>query len=193
MRFLKVALLVLWVPALATSADPKPEKFIRIQRDEDNQPVALETVIAHYDPAGGEKGVEIDLVAVVHIGEKGYYKKFNKAFEKYDVVLFELVAPEGTTIPKGGRKEKSDNPLAMVQQVMKTLLRLEFQLEQVDYTAKNFVHADLSPEGMKKAMKERGDDEFTVVLGVVADFMRKKNLAAEKGKPQQPQIPRSSG
>ena len=34
---------------------------------------------------------------------------------------------------------------------------------------------------MKKAMKERGDDEYTVILGAVADMMRKQNLAANKG------------
>ena len=147
MRFFKSMLvLILLVPTL-TAADPKPEKFLRVQRDADKEPVALETVIAHYLPAGGEKGVEIDLVAVVHIGEKAYYQRLNKEFEKYDVVLYELVAPEGTKIPKGGCKEKSDNPLAMVQQAMKMVLRLESQLEQVDYTKQNFVQRTLAPRG----------------------------------------------
>ena len=63
--------------------------------DESREPVALQTVIAKYVPASGEKGVEIDLVAVVHIGEKAYYERLNKEFEKYDAVLYELVAPEG--------------------------------------------------------------------------------------------------
>ena len=37
-------------------------------------------------------------------------------------------------------------------------------------------------------MKERGDDEMTVFLGVVADFLRKKNLGADKPVPQTPDI-----
>ena len=37
-------------------------------------------------------------------------------------------------------------------------------------------------------MKERGDDEMTVFLGVVADFLRKKNLGADKPAPQTPDI-----
>ena len=127
------------------------------------------------------------MVAVVHIGERAYYERLNKEFEKYDAVLYELVAPEGNKPPKGGEK-KSDNPVAMLQQGMKLFLRLEHQLEVVDYQKANFIHADLSPEGMKKAMKERGDDEMTIVLGVIADFLRKKNLDADKPEPQAPDI-----
>jgi hypothetical protein len=144
-------------------------------------------VIAKYVPASGAKGVEIDLVAVVHIGEKAYYERLNKEFEKYDTVLYELVAPEGIKPPKSG-EQKSDNPLAMLQQGMKVFLRLEHQLEVVDYGKANFIHADLSPEGMRRAMKERGDNEMTVFLGVVADFLRKKNLGADKPAPQTPDI-----
>ena len=58
----------------------------------------------------------------------------------------------------------------------------------MDYQKANFIHADLSPEGMKKAMKEHGDDEITIVLGVIADFLRKKNLDADKPEPQAPDI-----
>ena len=39
--------------------------------------------------------VTIDLIGAVHIGEKAYYDKLNKEFEQYDVLLYELVAPEG--------------------------------------------------------------------------------------------------
>jgi hypothetical protein len=190
MRLIFKALLVLacFIPTLpAVGADfPNPE-FIRIQRNENRDPVALQTAIAKYVPAGGEKSVEIDLVAVVHIGEKPYYERLNKEFEKYDAVLYELVAPEGNKPPKGAER-RSDNPVAMLQQGMKLFLRLEHQLEVLDYQKANFIHADLSPEGMKKAMKERGDDQMTIVLGVIADFLRKKNLDADKPEPQAPDI-----
>ena len=190
MRLIFKALLVLTclIPTLpAAGADFRNPEFIRIQRNENRDPVALQTAIAKYVPAGGEKGAEIDLVAVVHIGEQAYYERLNKEFEKYDALLYELVAPEGNKPPKGGEM-KSDNPLAMLQQGMTFFLGLEHQLEVVDYRKSNFIHADLSPEGMKKAMKERGDDKTTIILGVIADLLRKRNLDADKPEPQAPDI-----
>ena len=190
MRLMLKALFVLayLIPTLpAAGADLRNSEFIRIQRNENRDPVVLQTTIAKYLPGGGEKSVEIDLIAVVHVGEKAYYERLNKEFEKYDAVLYELVAPEGNKPPMVGEK-KGDNPVAMLQQGMKFFLRLEHQLEVVDYQKANFIHADLSPEGMKKAMKERGDDQTTIMLGVIADFLRKKNLDADKPEPQAPDI-----
>jgi hypothetical protein len=182
MRFRSALLFVfLFVPCLHA----EDIKYIRIARDEDKAPIALETSVTHY--AALEGGVTLDLVAAVHIGDKAYYRKLNELFKKYDVVLYELVAPEGTRPPKGGKKD-ADNPLAMMQKGMKMVLRLEHQLEQVDYTKANFVHADLSPEGMAEAMKTRGDDKYTLVFGFAADMMRKQNLAADKPQQPQPQI-----
>jgi hypothetical protein len=186
MRLIFKALLVLACLIPILPAAGAESRFIRLQRNENRQPVALQTVVAKYIPAGGEKSVEIDLVAVVHIGEKTYYERLNKEFEKYDSVLYELVAPEGSKPPKDGKK--SDNPVAMLQQGIKLFLGLEHQLEVVDYQKANFIHADLSPEGMKKAMKERGDDETTIVLGVIADFLRKQNLDAGKPQSEAPDI-----
>ena len=153
MRIIKVLLVLLLLAPTLAAAEPNPgSSFLRIQRDESREPVALQTVIAKYVPTSGAKGVEIDLVAVVHIGENAYYERLNKEFEKYDTVLYELVAPEGIKPPKGG-EQKSDNPLAMLQQGMKFVLRLEHQLQVVDYGKANFIHADLSPEGIRRAMK----------------------------------------
>ena len=189
MRLIFKALLVLacLIPTLPAAGADSESRFIRIQRNENRDPVALQTAIAKYVPAGGQQGVEIDLVAVVHIGEQAYYERLTKEFEKYDAVLYELVAPEGNKPPKGGEK-KSDNPVALLQQGMKLFLGLIYQLEVIDYQKPNLIHADLSPEGMKKAMKERGDDEMTIILGVIADFLRKKNLNADKPEPQVPDI-----
>ncbi len=189
MRTIKALLVLLILAPTLAAAEPNPgSSFLRIQRDESREPVALQTVIAKYVSASSARGVEIDLVAVVHIGEKAYYERLNKEFEQYDTVLYELVAPEGIKLPKTSGEQKSDNPLAMLQQGMKFVLRLEHQLEVVDYGKPNFIHADLSPEGMRRAMKERGDNEMTVFLGVVADFLRKKNLGADKPAPQIPDI-----
>src|SRR5262249_1097237 len=189
------SLLLLFVPALqAQSPQPAkkptiqkaaPTQFIRIQRDDKKQPLALETAIVRYVPADGTGDLEVDVVGAVHIGDKDYYKKLNKQFQQYDVVLYELVAQPGTVIPKGGRK--TDNPLSLIMQVVKMVLDLELQTERIDYTKKNFVHADLSPEQMAEAIQKRGDDPVTLMLGFAADMLRQMNAReqAEKNQPQQ--------
>src|SRR2546423_8441870 len=68
----------------------------------------------------------------------------------------------------------------MLQQITKTVLDLESQTEQVDYTKRNFVHADLSPEQMAEAIRKRGDDGLTLFLGITADMLRQQNLREMK-------------
>ena len=48
-------------------------------------------------------GFVVDLIGAVHVGEKSYYEALDKQFEDYDAVLYELVAPEGTRVPKGSK------------------------------------------------------------------------------------------
>ena len=185
MRIHKALLVVVFLlPTLAT-AQATRDSFIRLERDESREPVALQTAIAKYVPVDGATGVEIDLVAVVHIGEQAYYRRLNREFQKYDAVLYELVAPEGTKPTKGG---ENYSPLAILQQVMKLVLRLEHQLEVVDYGKTNFIHADLSLDGLRKAMKDRGEDEMTVILKVFAELMQKMRERAHKPGAQAPEI-----
>ena len=160
-------------------AKPKKTRFIQVKRTDAGEPEALQTAIARYVPATGDNELVVDLIGAVHVGDRLYYQKLNKLFENYDVLLYELVAPEGTVIPKGGRRE-STNPLAMIQTMMKSVLGLELQLEQIDYTRKNFVHADLSPAKMAEAMKKRGDNGLTLALGIAADFIRTQNVQAQQ-------------
>jgi hypothetical protein len=174
-------ILVAPLPADSPAAEKKPgakktapSKFIRVTRDDRGDPLALVTAITRYVPAAGEGGAVVDLISAVHVGERAYYQKLDKQLDQYDVVLYELVAPQGTRIPKGGRRD-TDNPLALLQQLMKGALQLESQTEQIDYTRKHFVHADLSPDQMAEAMKERGDNGLTLILGITADMMRLMN------------------
>src|SRR5262245_4096260 len=155
-----------------------PSKFIRVVRDDDG-PTALETAIIRYRPASGQGDLVVDLVGVVHIGERGYYKKLNKTFEQYDVLLYELVAQQGPRPKKG---EKSDNLLRLVQKIMTVVLDLDSQIEHIDYSKKNFVHADLSPEEMAQAIKKRGDDGLTLALSIAADVLRQQNLMEQEQK-----------
>jgi len=139
-------------------ADDNKTKFIRIRRGEDKKPLALETAIVRYVPEEGDKPVVVDLIGAVHVGDKSYYDELNKRFEDYDVLLYELVAPPGAKIPKGGRGgNSSGHPVGAMQDGLKTVLELDHQLDLIDYTADNFVHADMSPEEFSKTMADRGE------------------------------------
>jgi hypothetical protein len=152
-------------------------QFARIKQDASGQAVAFETAIVRYLPESGQGDLVVDLIGAVHVGDRAYYEKLNKRFEDYDVVLYELVAPPGTRIPKGGRRTGDGvNPIGLLQQIMKTVLDLELQTERIDYTKKNFVHADLSPEGMAEAMRNRGETGLTVILNIVSDLLKQQNL-----------------
>ncbi len=83
------------------------------------KPKALEVAVVHYE-SPNIAGAEVDLVSAVHIGEQSYYDQLNQLFDKYDVVLYELVADEGTVIPKGGKREGPQHPVAMLQDSART-------------------------------------------------------------------------
>ncbi len=161
--------------AEATASDNKKsddsKRYIRVARDSHGQPLAMETSIVRLTPKGNDHtGLEVDLVSAVHVGDKGYYEALNKRFKNYDVVLFELVAPEGTVIPRGGL-DRNRNALSSIQNAMKDLLELEYQLTGVDYTAKNFVHADFSPDEFAQSMKDKGESFWTIFLRLMAAGM----------------------
>jgi hypothetical protein len=154
----------------ATSAEkkagagaPEESKFIRLRRDEEGRPLAMETAVVHFS-FSSRPGVVVDLIGAVHVGDAAYYDALNKLFETYDVVLYELVAPEGTRIPKGGRKTPSTHPIGVMQEGMSSVLELSHQLNCVDYTRPNFVHADMSPEDFNKTMQDRGESFFQMFL-----------------------------
>lgn len=134
-------------------------QFMRIRKDGRGEPLSMDTAVVSYAPADGAKpGVQVDLVGAIHVGDKTYYDELNKLFESYDAVLYELVAPEGTRIPKEGRKGGgSGHPIGAMQDGLKSLLDLDHQLDCIDYTRPNFVHADMSPDEFAKTMADRGE------------------------------------
>lgn len=161
----------------ATDEEDRP-KYIRVTRDKSDEPVALQTAIVHFAPKNGQDELVVDLVGAVHVGEQGYYDALNKRFDDYDVVLYELVAPEGTRIPKGGRP--SAHPIGMLQGGLKDLLALELQLEHVDYTKDNMVHADMSPEDFAKSMEERGESFFGMFFRMMGQAMAQQSVGKSR-------------
>lgn len=163
----------------ATPAVDTPPKYMRLARDEDQQPLALETSIVRFAPADGSEGPTVDLIAVVHIGEQAYYEELNTAFDDYDAVLYELVAPEGTRIPAGGGR-RSGHPISALQGGMQNMLELESQLAHIDYQRENFVHADMTPEDFEQSMRERGDNFMAMFFRMLGQSVARQALAAQR-------------
>lgn len=132
------------------------QHYIRLTRDADNQPLALETAVVRFRAADGQDDkLRIDLIGAIHIADKSYFAELNRLFRKYDVVLYELVAPESDNVPVPGRNP--GGAIGGMQVGMKNLLDLAFQLDEIDYTVANFVHADLSPQEFAQAMRDRNE------------------------------------
>ena len=144
---------------------PEKRVYIRLHESEEGAPLALQTNIVSFKGTKGPyKKVTVDLIGAIHVGDKSYYETLNTRFTKYEAVLYELVAPEGTRIPKGGHKEGfSLHPISGLQNGMKSMLKLEHQLEQIDYTVENLVHADMTPEEFDASMKERNEGFSTLL------------------------------
>jgi hypothetical protein len=134
--------------------------FLRVVRDSKGDPTSLQTAVASFRSAKGD--LQVDLVGAIHVADKAYYEQLNELFRDYDVVLYELIAPAGTRIPRGG--QASDHPVGRMQRAIKSMLDLSFQLDEIDYTAKRLVHADLSPEEFAASMQERGESFLQILF-----------------------------
>jgi hypothetical protein len=127
-----------------------------------------------------DAGVAVHLVAAVHIADKAYYDKLNKTFKGYDAVLYEMIKPKGSGVPVPNAAPT--NPLTMVQRAMKDMLGLDFQLDDIDYRADNFVHADLDAETFAKDESDNNES----ILGLMVQ-QAVKNMTADK-KHDQPDV-----
>jgi len=155
---LAASLTALAVPAAAQDDDGREGSlFARVEDGVDGRPRALQMAIVSYAVPGRE-AVTVDLVGAVHIGDAAYYESLNRLFRDYDAVLYELIAPPGAAIPATG--EMPEGFVSNTQMAMRTALGLAFQLEVVDYSAPNFVHADLSPDELRVRMQERGESFY---------------------------------
>ncbi|MFN9603762.1 MAG: hypothetical protein ACK6A7_10000 [Planctomycetota bacterium] len=159
-RWLGVLGLVLAsLTGMASLAEENPDRplFVRVDKDDSGEPRALQTAVATYEIENGPfRGAKVDLIGAVHVGERSYYRELNRRFKDYDAVLYELVAEADDRLSR--REQRGGvNPIGSLQSGMKDALKLTFQLEEVNYDAKNFVHADMSPEEFGQDMVKRND------------------------------------
>lgn len=155
-RFTAVALFLLSLATFARADDTTA--FARIIENEQGQPRALQVAIASYALKSGFRQIRVDLVGAIHIGDQVYYLDLNERFKTYDALLYELIAPKDTIVERDGSHPKGF--ISNAQIAMKNMLDLSFQLDEVDYGARNFVHADLSPEELSQSMDERGESLY---------------------------------
>lgn len=162
------AVLSLCVPAAAMAVDGETV-FARMATDEQDQPRALQLAVVTYVPASGSPQYSVDLVSAIHLGEAAYYAALNERFTGYDAVLYELVAPRGTVVTPDAEKT---GLISNVQLLLTRVLDLTFQLDEIDYTKANFVHADLSSKELAASMAERNESLYTYFWRVFFASMR---------------------
>jgi hypothetical protein len=159
--------------------------WVRLHYDENGKIVGMQTAIVRYAAAAPATGaaqapVFVDLVGAVHVGDVTYYEALNEYFKQYDALLYELVAPEGTVVERG-RGASSSHPVGFMQNGIKNLLHLDHQLEEIDYTRPNFVHADMTPDQFAKAMRDRKESFLQMYFKLMSHAMEHQAEMEAKG------------
>jgi hypothetical protein len=171
-RQLIAILIVLFGCSAGLYAEPAtqpsvPEQFMRFV-DDGHGGGELQTAVVRFQNQAGQT---VDLVAAVHIGEKSYYDRLNQDFKLYNAVLYELVSTKDAAPPTPQQVDQSDNPITEFQRLLKDTLALDFQLDDIDYTAPNFVHADLDKDTFERMQAERGESFQQIMLNGLVHAM----------------------
>ncbi|RYD39810.1 MAG: hypothetical protein EOP85_15325, partial [Verrucomicrobiaceae bacterium] len=101
------------------------EGFIRV--DEDDRAARLQTAVTRYE----RDGATVDLIGAIHIADKEYYEALSARFEKYDVLLFEMIGGErlgakrGETVETERLNSIEDKPAEEVSPVTEEAARRE--------------------------------------------------------------------
>lgn len=148
------AILLALVAAIAHAQTPTTlpaVEYLRFVEYEDGSS-ALQTSVVTF----ARDDVRVSVYAAVHIGDRAYYDALNTAFADYQVVLYEMVKPRHVPPPPPGQFGNGGG-INMLQRMMQHVTRLDYQLDVVDYTRPNFVHADMDFETFAAAMAERNE------------------------------------
>ncbi len=137
----------------------------------------LQTAVVSFE---NDAGVQVNLVAAVHLAEEEYYWALNDFFTTQDVVLYELVA-EPDQVPMRDSSEANSSVIGFIQQAMAGFLNIGFQLEEIDYSQPNFLHADLTPTQLAALMASKNESFFTVFINLA-----KAQIAQQNASPEEP-------
>ncbi len=151
-------------PAGAVAAKAPTLRFV-----ESPETSELQTALVHLRQP--ESGVEIDLVGAVHIADASYYDDLDTRFKSYDAVLFELVGGDGDVAKKLAEKPDPSNAIRFFQVLLKNSLALAFQVEAIDYSAPNFVHADMTAREFEESQAASGETMETVMARTLKAYL----------------------
>ena len=216
-KFLSSLLGFILINSIFAVESPKevPDKFIRMTMNPKRPkiPEALNTSIVRFIPKDAKlakKGIYVDLIGAIHIGDQKYFQQLNREFEEYDALLYEMVADKDSL---GGQpvrflesKEKQSNVRSIksdkinnkksssektsfkagmavvggMQLGAKDMLGLAFQVDWIDYSAKNMVHADMSPDKFAETMDKRGETFLTLFMDLFVQGLKQQQSNKSK-------------
>lgn len=157
--------------AAALTLAAQAGEFIRVQETQTS--ARLQTAVTTFE----KNGATVDLVGAIHIADPDYYKSLNTRFQAYDAVLFEMIGGENLNHPPKPKPEANpdNNPpeqidaLRKIYSMVSRFLNLTGQAESIDYTAENFVHADLTLDEFQKAQAKRNESVLSFAIKASKD------------------------
>lgn len=143
----------------------EPTDFIQVI--ENDAEAKLQTSVTTYT----KDDTTITLIGAVHIGDVSYYQALNTEFTDYPVLLFELIGGEKAAKTLNGKPHPQEPAGVRPAEGLRSLynsfaltMQLAQQIEHIDYTKKNFVHADLTMEEYHKATEGKEDELLAFAL-----------------------------
>lgn len=163
-----LAFVLLCVAAAAQTTSPSMGDYLRYLK---TPPASLETAVVTMK---GPRGEALDLISAVHVGEASYYRNLNSRFRAYDAVLYELILPEEMAGQRLPSQLESGGALSGLQGKLGRTLGMVTQLNNIDYSPANFVHADLTQEALSQSMGARGESLMSYFQKALANSGRGK-------------------
>lgn len=159
-------------PTSAPATQPLAEKFLRFVPDDHGGGVLEASVVTYKNDAGQS----VDLIAAVHVADGSFYKSLDESFKSYDALLYEMVKPKDMEIAELHDPNRPTSWITMFQHFLQNTLKLQFQLDAINYDAPNFVHADLDAETFTKMQDDRGESITGLMIqSMLQEMMDPKN------------------
>ncbi len=123
---------------------PQDGEHLRYAKASRGKAGGLDIAITEFRHPDG--GPTVALVGVVHVADPHYFDVMQAELDRYEVVLYEGVKPEHQTDAEWQQSFTEGGDAAQLQRDLAGWFGFEYQLDAIDYTRENFVHADMSLE-----------------------------------------------
>ncbi|HJO11415.1 MAG TPA: hypothetical protein QGI39_05175 [Gammaproteobacteria bacterium] len=164
-------------PPRTIDSDPGNTSFVLFEPGQEKWQGELKTAITTYQ---NESGIQLDLVATIHIADSDYFAELNQYFKGRDAVLYELVA-DADVRPSPDLIQSSSSSVGFLQQMLANFLGVAFQLEHIDYSPQNFIHADLDPASLAEIMQAKGENFLSMFISLALAEMANQQLDSATG------------